>query len=150
MICPKDGNKIDELTKKCPYCGLKQESIISASNLEAKKIIKSRLDTSNVVMSKVVPKDVSKTKLLLLCIFLGFVGAHCFYVGRMKRGFIIPLLFIFSITFIFLPETWVLHAYLSNSVAGVIGCAGCFCWWWDIIRIVFNRFPIPVVLNNYW
>ena len=30
--------------------------------------------------------DKSKTTALILCIFLGFVGAHYFYVGRYGRG----------------------------------------------------------------
>ena len=32
--------------------------------------------------------DKSKTTALILCIFLGFVGAHYFYVGRYGRGFL--------------------------------------------------------------
>ena len=32
--------------------------------------------------------DKSKTTALILCIFLGFFGAHYFYVGRYGRGFL--------------------------------------------------------------
>ena len=32
--------------------------------------------------------DKSKTTALILCIFLGFFGAHYFYVGRYGRGFV--------------------------------------------------------------
>ena len=37
--------------------------------------------------------DKSKTTALILCIFLGFVGAHYFYVGRYGRG----VLYMFTI-----------------------------------------------------
>ena len=32
--------------------------------------------------------DKSKTTALLLCIFLGWMGAHYFYVGRIMRGIV--------------------------------------------------------------
>jgi TM2 domain-containing membrane protein YozV len=34
----------------------------------------------------VITSDKSKKTTLLLCIFLGFFGAHCFYAGRFGRG----------------------------------------------------------------
>lgn len=149
IICPKCGNKIYPEEQKCQFCGVKKVNILEASNKKAKEAIKYKQNTQDIVMTNVLPKDVKRLKLLLFSIFLGFAGVHCFYVGRLKRGFLIPLLFLFCITFMFLPETWILYAYLGQSVAGMLGCIACICWWLDIVRIVVNKFEVPVILNNY-
>lgn len=39
----------------------------------------------------------SRKKALLLCVFLGIIGAHYFYVGRITRGFIA----MFTLNFLF-------------------------------------------------
>lgn len=41
--------------------------------------------------------DKSKKKALVLCIFLGVIGAHYFYVGRIGRG----LVAMFTLNFFF-------------------------------------------------
>lgn len=56
--------------------------------------------------------DKSKKTALLLCIFAGYVGAHYYYVGRIKRG----LLYTFTMGF----------------------C--CFGWFADIIVILLGDF----------
>lgn len=149
MICPKCGNKIKKEQLECRYCGTRVQNIVSASNVEAKKIIKGRGDLSKIVYSTTLPSDIKKSKLLLYAIFLGWLGMHCFYVGRQKRGFVIPLLFLFCTAFVAIPETWFLHAYLSGTFAGLLGVIAIFCWWLDICRIIGNKFQVPVVLNNY-
>ena len=42
--------------------------------------------------------DKSKTIALILCIFLGYLGAHYFYVGRIGRG----LVALFTLDFFFI------------------------------------------------
>ena len=148
MICPKCGNKIPQDSATCSYCKLRVDSIITASNEEAKRAIKFK-QKDRVLMSTYIPKDVSKTKLLLLCIFLGWTGAHCFYVGRMVKASIMLVSMILSIVFVCIPETWILHAYLSGVVAGIFGFICVFNWWFDILLICFNKFKIPVVLKGY-
>jgi len=149
MICPKCGNKISKEQIECPYCQTKVKNIEQASNKKAKEIMKLRDDTSKIVMSRTLPADVSKIKLLLLCIFLGWTGAHCYYVGRHKRGFTIALLLLCSMLFVAIPSTWAIHALFGGVLAGFPGMIAFFCWWLDICRIIGNRFQVPVVLNNY-
>lgn len=148
IICPKCGNKIYPDEQECQFCKLKVKNILEASNQKAKDIIKNKQDPQDIVMTDILPKDVKKSKLLLLSIFLGLFGAHCFYVGRMKRGFLIPVLFLFCVTLVSLPETWVLHAYFGQTFAGLLGCISWFCWWMDITKIIFNKFKVPVILGN--
>lgn len=145
MICPKCGNKIYPQQMCCPYCKTSVEVIKRASNEQAKIALKNK-EKEKVVLASFLPYDVSKKKLLLLSIFLGWAGAHCYYVGRMGRGFAMLLCFIVGLTFVSIPETWALHAYLSGIVAGIIGFACVFTWWMDIVRIIGNRFKVPVIL----
>ncbi len=147
MVCPNCGNKIPKEATHCAYCKLSVEKIVSASNKEAKRALRNR-EKDRVVMSTYRPSDVNKTKLLLLSIFLGWAGGHCYYVGRMGRGFTILLCLIIGICFAAIPETWTLHAYLSGVVAGALGFACVFTWWMDILNICLNRFKIPVVLKG--
>ena len=60
MYCPNCGNELSDLAKICPNCG---------------HPIKEEEDLSNVS-----PK--SRLAAALLCFFLGWIGAHRFYVGR--------------------------------------------------------------------
>ena len=59
-----------------------------------------------------VPSSKSKTTTLLLCIFFGWFGVHCFYAGRPGRG----ILFLFTY--------------------GLFGIG----WIWDIIVIACGKF----------
>ena len=54
----------------------------------------------------------SRAVALVLALFFGFFGAHCFYAGRVGRG----LLFLFTL--------------------GLFGWG----WLWDIVMIIFGRF----------
>ena len=67
MICKKCGKEIEEGTKFCPHCGESQDS------------------NANSVQSSVVsPK--SRTIAAVLAFFLGGLGVHRFYVGKIGSG----------------------------------------------------------------
>jgi len=51
--------------------------------------------------------DKSKTSALLLCMFLGTIGAHQFYVGKVARGMIMLLLSL-TIIGLFITSLWAL------------------------------------------
>lgn len=61
---------------------------------------------------QVQTSDKSKTTALLLCIFVGYLGIHQFYVGRIGKG----ILYIFT---------------------GGLFCIG---WWIDIFKIASGTF----------
>lgn len=147
MICPKCGNKIPKDGSSCLYCKLRTDAIVNASNAEAKRALRSG-EKDKVVLSSYRPNDVKKWKLVLLTVLLGWAGAHCYYVGRMGRGFTMLLCIVVAFAFVAIPETWVLHAYLSGIVAGLFGFACFFTWWTDIVNVCCNRFKIPVVLKD--
>ena len=66
----------------------------------------------HVVLVNDVPSDKSKTATLLLCVFFGYFGAHCFYARRPGRG----ILFLFTYGLFF------------------------FGWIWDIVMIACGKF----------
>lgn len=148
MKCPICGNKIYQGDKACPYCKLRTDVIVNAKNAPAKEALKKR-QKDNIYYSSYRPDDVSKMKLLLLSIFGGFAGAHCYYVGRMGRGFTILIMFVVGLTLAAIPETWALHKYLSGMVAGAFGFVGVMMWWTDILAIVCNRFKIPIIIEDF-
>ena len=55
-----------------------------------------------VVSTNDVPSSKSKTTTLLLCIFFGWFGVHCFYARRPGRG----ILFLFTYGLFFLGWVW--------------------------------------------
>ena len=66
----------------------------------------------HVVLANDVPSDKSKTTTLLLCVFFGYFGVHCFYARRPGRG----ILFLFTYGLFF------------------------FGWIWDIVMIACGKF----------
>lgn len=146
MKCPRCGNKIEKGASACPYCKLQTQIIVNARNADAKIALKNG-QRDKVFLSTYRPSDVKRSKLLLLSIFLGFAGAHCYYVGRIGRGFTILIMLLLGITCAAIPETWALHQYVSGMVAGVLGFVWIMMWWLDILAIIRNRFKIPIVID---
>jgi len=68
--CFKCGNKLFEEAEICPKCGVRQPSTKSTTNSRYNKLTAA-----------------------LLAIFLGFFGAHKFYLGKTIQGFFYLILF---------------------------------------------------------
>lgn len=77
MYCKYCGREIEDNATFCPYCG---KSLSNESNMSS--------DLKNIVYPKddgnVSPK--SRLVTLLLCFFLGGVGGHIFYAGKIGAG----------------------------------------------------------------
>ena len=73
MFCKECGKEISDKAVICPKCG-----------------------TSTGGSSGLPTTDKSKTAALLLCLFLGGIGAHIFYLGRPGSaiGMIVCLIFV--------------------------------------------------------
>ncbi len=88
--CPVCGAPMKSYV--CEYCGYKKEGISNNhSTMSQQQIV---INNQNIVTNGMVVgvsrKD--KTIALLLCIFLGVLGIHRFYVGKIGSG----LLYLFT------------------------------------------------------
>ena len=160
--CPYCRMMIPKYVVICEQCGVTKEQIAQASNRDAKEIIKGR-GTGKVVMTKTRPDDIDFVKLILITMFFGMFGGHCFYVGRRIRGMIMlgsMLLFILSAIIFPMGTPANMMQDMSPTrrifvdagfwfpmdVPGLLVLALWFADWFAIV--VFNSFRYPVRLAN--
>ncbi len=79
-ICPQCGNKY--YSNACPQCGYSQANVVPAR--EPVYQVPAQPVQVNVSYNDPTLRD--KTVALLLCLFLGVIGAHKFYEGKMGMG----------------------------------------------------------------
>ncbi len=68
-FCKDCGAEINEKAEICPKCGVRQVNTVSAA-----------------FSPKEGASEKSRTASLLLCFFLGVIGVHRFYVGKVGTG----------------------------------------------------------------
>lgn len=106
--CPHCGYTIEE-TKFCKYCGEKVpiDSVVCTkcgrqieetdkggiviNNAASSSASASAAATATVPVERPHKKKINKMTALLLCIFLGWVGAHKFYEGKIGMGILYVL-----------------------------------------------------------
>lgn len=143
--CPRCGTKNSYSQFRCTDCGLIFSRVENGSNKIAKQLIMAG-KKSETIKSPGYPKDVKKSKFLLLSGFLGLFGAHNFYVGRYTKA-VIQLVFgmmtiIISVLSNYIPNLdYVMSfAFLPIAINGLM-CA------FDFIDGVFNKYKIPVAVD---
>ncbi|MBE7076578.1 MAG: TM2 domain-containing protein [Clostridiales bacterium] len=149
--CPRCDFKMDKSLGVCPGCRLNFSKFNEATNEEGKHALKMG-EKDRVIFRLGYPTDVKKWVMVLLCVFLGFTGAHYYYVGRKNMGLFFSLGFVVGIL-----NAGLMLSYSSARVGfwwdifsilvlawGVV----LLIWIIDIAKIVFNRFKIPVSREN--
>ena len=142
--CPRCYEKCDLTDAKCPDCGLIFSRLELGSNkLAKKKILQGK--KNEVVYNKGYPKDVRKFKVVLLCVFLGIFGAHCFYVGRIGRSIFMAIAGILTLACVTLTSFAFSEVLVSFSVipSGIMG----FMWIFDLVDVCINKFKIPISVD---
>ena len=147
--CPRCNFKVEEYAGVCPKCRLNYEKFNSATNKEGIKTL-AEGDKERVIYRNGCPTDVKKWKLLLFTIFLGFCGGHYFYVGRKNWGIFYFVFFLVGVVNAIIqlclgrtPDGELYQVfYLLVLIWGVV----LVLWLIDIIKVIFNRFKIPVSL----
>lgn len=151
MKCPICGAKM-VAKQLCPYCRITDAQVLNASNSKVPEYRK-QYKQDSIHYTTVIPKDVSRLKLILFTIFLGIFGVHNFYVHRNIKGFfsvvsvagsLLMLLFSMAIPgatsiFIFKLIFDIFFFLLTINVIFYI---------FDIIAVVFKSYKIPVVLAD--
>lgn len=84
MFCKKCGNQISDDSVNCPNCGTSTENTAqqSAAGQPIINIVNTNTNTNSVAMGNAKNKWVA----FVLCLFLGFFGAHKFYDGKAGMG----------------------------------------------------------------
>lgn len=147
--CPRCKEKCISSAKKCPECGLVFERLNYTSNKSAKKLIL-KGNFKDTIKTSDWPLDVKKSTALLLCGFLGFTGAHNFYVGRFFKAFVSFFGFALSLIMVILTDQiygtliWN-YLYLAAIIPGT--CVLLF-WVSDFFSIVFEKYKIPVAIDE--
>ncbi len=158
MRCPNCGARINKNVNICYKCGTKLSQIQHASHQAVKKA-RAEFEPEKVVYTTYPPADLNYTQTLLLCIFLGLFGAHYFYVKRPIMGTIVCVCW--SIVILFnvicgivcgvvngLPDYESFGLQVPFVFVSMMSALLISLWVYDIFRIIFKRFKVPVVLEN--
>ncbi len=144
--CPRCGGKALINQTKCPDCGLVFSKLEYATNKAAAERYKNG-ERNAVVFVRKTPIDLKKWKLILYGTLFGLFGAQYFYTRRWWWGIL------YLLGFILLSVCVIFNGYLVGVAGGAlidvmaffVGIYG-ICWIFDIVRICFGRFKIPVSL----
>ena len=77
----------------CPHCGCQVQQVASAPAAPANIVINNANTNTNTNINGAMARARSKWVALLLCVFLGFIGAHKFYEGKTGMG----ILYLFTL-----------------------------------------------------
>ena len=144
--CPRCKEKAFAVEKKCDNCGLIFERLNDASNKEAKKCL-FRGEREKVVKMYGFPADSNRWICATLCAFLGWAGAHSFYVGRYLKALFSLCVSLLTCILILLLEPSV-QAYIYKTWM-LLPSALCFYFWfYDLALILLNKYRVPVAINK--
>lgn len=151
MRCPVCGAKLVG-KQLCPYCKVTDEQILNASN----KKVKGYRKTGNkdlICKTTIIPPDVSRLKLILYTIFLGWCGVNHYYVSRNIRGTYSVISTAGSISIMIigmlianLQGFWFTLYNIVYSILFYMMAINVVLWVLDIFGVIFKTFKIPVVL----
>ncbi|MBO5954796.1 MAG: hypothetical protein J6Q13_02360 [Clostridia bacterium] len=145
--CPRCNQKMPIEMVVCPSCQLNFSKFEIATNKEAKQALREG-EKDRVLLRKGRPSDIKLLPLLLITIFLGFTGAHYYYVGRFKMGAFFSIFF--GVGIINAVLTTILNGtpkgdlYQIFTLLVLVWGAVIALWIIDIAKVCVNKFKIPV------
>ena len=148
--CPRCSTKMPKEAMVCPSCRLNYIKFNEATNKEA-KVALSQGEKDRVLYRTGCPSDVKKWKLILMCVFLGYMGAHHYYVGRKYWGLFYTCFFMIGVinalVTMFFPQVINTDAFQVFYLLVLIWGIVIVMWLVDIFKICLNRYKIPVSRN---
>ena len=86
-FCKYCGGKIPSDAVVCTLCGRQVETLVNAQAASPNIVINNaNQNTNTAAVNAAVSRQRSKWAALLLCLFLGCIGAHKFYEGKTGMG----------------------------------------------------------------
>lgn len=106
--CKHCGKQISEAAVICPFCGCQVEVLKQEAAAQPNIVINNSNNNTNTNVNQNVNANVigfgrpkNKWVAFLLCLFLGYIGAHKFYEGKIGMGILYLITFgLFSIGWI--------------------------------------------------
>lgn len=149
MRCPICGAKMVQ-NQLCQYCNITDDQVLNASNKKVKEYRKEDM-LDLVHFTTVVPKDVSKWKLILYTILLGYIGINHYYVNRIHRANFSLVISILSIvmTILSLVASTMMSMLFFKLIFELVFYSmaiNIILWVFDIINVLIKKFKVPVVL----
>lgn len=147
--CPRCKEKCLAHAKTCHECGLIFERLNYTSNKTAKKLIL-KGKYKDTIKTADWPYDAKKSTALLLCGFLGFTGAHNFYLGRFVKGatalfgIILSIIMVSLNDLIFGTQIW----HYLNMIVLIPGACSLVFWITDFLIIFLEKYKIPVAIDE--
>lgn len=113
-----------------------------ADRMLARRKIKKEVNKAATVR----PEFISKTKMLLLCLFFGWMGAHNFYARNKAKGWTIVGMLIAMVIIVKVPA---LNAFMGVFVGGGCGFVVLCMWLIDIFAIITNRYRYRITKMQF-
>lgn len=150
LKCPVCGCKMR--TGICPYCHVTDKEVTSASNRDAKVAIRAR-KREYIHYTNTLPSDVSRKKLFWYSLFLGWIGAENFYVGKYVKAWyslVVSMLMIMASIFFTISSlcNWVTANafYMMIELLAIPMIVVLFFWFTDIVGVITKSFRVPILL----
>ena len=93
-----------------------------------------------------IPYGISRTKMLLLCIFFGWFGAHDFYAKNNKRGWTVLS---FNVVVALVINIPVLYKIMGIFVGGGLGFVLVVMWLTDLYGIITNHYKYRISKEEF-
>lgn len=155
MICPKCYGKIDKVSNRCKSCGFNLRQLNGATHKDVKRAKKEGFG-EDVLYTSILPEDIKKKKLLLLCIFLGFFGGHSYYAGKWIKGLYSTIVMTGLIVLVSLHVAYIdiqnvmgiAGAWLLSSFYALMGI-NLILFVSDLIKIIRNKYKVSVYKDEF-
>lgn len=155
MNCPKCYGKIDKVSNRCKSCGFNMRELNGATHKDVRRARKEGFG-EDVLYTSILPDDIKKKKLLLLCIFLGLFGGHSYYAGKLVKGLYSTIV---TIGLIVISSLHVAYVDIQN----LMGIAGAWIlsslyllmgfnlimFITDLVAIISNKYKVSVYKDEF-
>ena len=143
--CPRCGEKNYVANKAFENCKLIFARLEYASSKKAKEAIIKR-EKEKILMTTEFPKDLSRIKAVLLCLFGGWIGLHNIYVKRYIKGFFSLFFSILTGVLVLLLDGAIL-ANAFNTILFVPGATVFIFWFYDFLMLLLKKYKVPIALD---
>lgn len=162
----KTKNRFVSRVQTCPYCKTKKmgdERFCSVCNLNFEDLEQNTIKDvrkykkggnifynyeGEIVLSPLLPDDISVGTLKMMTIAFGVFGLHNFYTGRTLRGIITFLLSLCTIGAYFFYDAMLKRGINAMPVLGYFAAITMFFWFFDLMGIFGKRYKFPCVLKT--